>query len=297
MNGVKTPRVTFHLMSKDDAALKFPDLSCKAKSGDRKASLKAGQIIRLNYKGRDFESIIIDPDGLGKNQPTIGLGFRMMERYIGIPQATLSNWTVAGDSNPGEKHYKVPSGKTFSVIAQLGEDNNIFKVIDVANVYRLTQEILACPGKTRSETLAKIKQFVLNFNPKDFYLEVYKFLGIEIDVSQIDSYCAYERCLPIRIAERRNPEKAICQRLWEVEGGVTEVITPAGNIDLLTPTEVVEIKKVREWKHAVGQVLVYHTYYPSHTRRIHLFGNVHSSFMQMVEERCKILGIKVTWEI
>jgi len=29
MNGVKTPRVTFHLMSKDDAALKFPDLSCK----------------------------------------------------------------------------------------------------------------------------------------------------------------------------------------------------------------------------------------------------------------------------
>ena len=54
--------------------------------------MKSGDRITLVYEGKEFDVIIIDPDGLGKDQPSVGFGFNMMERYAGIPQSTLSTW-------------------------------------------------------------------------------------------------------------------------------------------------------------------------------------------------------------
>ena len=51
-----------------------------------------------------------------------------------------------------------------------------------------------------------------------------------------------------------------------------EVKTPAGCIDMLTSDAVIEIKRMRMWKQALGQVLAYSAYYPRHMRVIHLFG-------------------------
>ena len=39
-----------------------------------KLKLRTGQKITLDFEGRDFEAIVIDPDGLGKNRPSLGLG-------------------------------------------------------------------------------------------------------------------------------------------------------------------------------------------------------------------------------
>ena len=147
--------------------------NCKAKSCDRKASLKAGQIIRLNYKGRDFESIIIDPDGLGKNQPTIGLGFRMMERYIGIPQATLSHWAVADDLNQGQKLLKVPSGKTFRVIQTAGEDGNAYQVLEITNWVDMAVDVSKYPGKLRPATRNQVIDFLGWFAAEGLYAQAY----------------------------------------------------------------------------------------------------------------------------
>jgi hypothetical protein len=33
------------------------------------ANLKKGQLITLPYEGRDFEVVVIDPNGLGEDQP------------------------------------------------------------------------------------------------------------------------------------------------------------------------------------------------------------------------------------
>ncbi len=33
--------------------------------------------------------IVIDPNGLGTDQPSVGFGFRMVERYAGIPNTTF----------------------------------------------------------------------------------------------------------------------------------------------------------------------------------------------------------------
>lgn len=93
-----------------------------------------------------------------------------------------------------------------------------------------------------------------------------------------------------------NKEKIIQRMIMSQLGGKPEVITPAGKIDLLTDSELIEIKEAKKWKEAIGQVLVYGHYYPSHQKRIHLIGHVHSSIKLVIEKHCSKLKIVVTWE-
>jgi len=78
--------------------------------------------------------------------------------------------------------------------------------------------------------------------------------------------------------------------------GKREVTTLAGRIDVLTQTEVIEVKPVVAWKCALGQVLVYGDYYPSHQKRIHLFGETQESFLNMIRKHCGKRNVIVTWE-
>jgi DNA-binding transcriptional ArsR family regulator len=68
-------------------------------------------------------------------------------------------------------------------------------------------------------------------------------------------------------------ESQIRDSLKSQLGGLTEVKTPAGRIDLLTETEIVEVKRICDWKSALGQVLAYSAFYPEHRKRLHLFGS------------------------
>ena len=54
-------------------------------------------------------------------------------------------------------------------------------------------------------------------------------------------------------------------------GGEIEVETPFGYIDLLTGTKIIEIKNALHWKHALGQILSYSNFFPSHEKWIYLF--------------------------
>lgn len=67
------------------------------------------------------------------------------------------------------------------------------------------------------------------------------------------------------------PEKEVRDKLCEELGGEIEVKTPDGFIDILTKKEIIEVKCMKNWKHAIGQILVYGEYYPDHQKRIHLF--------------------------
>ncbi|MEG5049733.1 MULTISPECIES: hypothetical protein [unclassified Microcoleus] len=88
-----------------------------------------------------------------------------------------------------------------------------------------------------------------------------------------------------------------CQEKLATElTGETEVPTPAGNIDVLTPTEVIEIKHILGWKQAIGQILVYGKYYPSHKKRIHLFGETKEAYLRLIQSHTDDLEIMVTWE-
>ncbi|AOM63412.1 putative Kila-N domain-containing protein [Heterosigma akashiwo virus 01] len=44
-----------------------------------------------------------------------------------------------------------------------------------------------------------------------------------------------------------------------------------GIIDIITDTQLIEIKNIISWHHALGQVLIYSKFYPNLQKRIHLF--------------------------
>jgi hypothetical protein len=74
---------------------------------------RANQIVPLRYKRREIKSIIIDPNGLGPDKPSIGMGFRGMDRQIGISRQTLSDRVSEIEE---EKYLELSSGSTFRVM-------------------------------------------------------------------------------------------------------------------------------------------------------------------------------------
>ena len=94
----------------------------------------------------------------------------------------------------------------------------------------------------------------------------------------------------------RQTESEIRDTLKNIIGGETEVKTLAGKIDLLTNDEIIELKSIKSWKSALGQILVYGDYYPNHQKRIHLFGETQKSYLDMVIKHCKKRNVIVTYE-
>lgn len=88
-------------------------------------------------------------------------------------------------------------------------------------------------------------------------------------------------------------EREIQLKLQEILGGKIEVETETGFIDLLTSTEIIEIKSGKNWKHDLGQILIYALDYPEHSKRIHLF-DIEKD--EIISSRCKINDVTVTYE-
>lgn len=99
-----------------------------------------------------------------------------------------------------------------------------------------------------------------------------------------------------QLTSKDNIEQQVRDRLQSQLGGLIEVATPAGRIDLLTDTEIIEVKHVSEWKSAMGQVLAYSGFYPEHSKRIHLFGKKGELPTSTAITICSELGISVTFE-
>ena len=96
---------------------------------------------------------------------------------------------------------------------------------------------------------------------------------------------------------QKNVEAEITNLLFKQLGGLTEVSTSAGQIDLLTDVEIIEVKRINDWKAALGQILVYSAFYPEHRKRIHLFGR-RSELTKLpdIEAACLAFDVNVTAE-
>lgn len=134
------------------------------------AGMKKGQRITLSYEGREFDVIIIDPNGLGDGQPSVGFGFNMMERYGGIPQSTLSTWV---NRESEEKELRLPSGKVFRYIEITGEDGKPYNVVEASDWFALAVDLLVTPGRTAKGLRTKLGDFIGWFAVKGFYAESY----------------------------------------------------------------------------------------------------------------------------
>ncbi|MEB3161407.1 MAG: hypothetical protein VKL20_08105 [Synechocystis sp.] len=85
-------------------------------------------------------------------------------------------------------------------------------------------------------------------------------------------------------------------RLAEKLRGEKEVFTPVGRIDIVTDTEIIELKNAKHWKGAIGQIKSYGKFYPDHQPRIHLFGEITKTKLQQVQSICSAENIILTWE-
>ena len=100
-------------------------------------TIQSGDLVVVTYEDREFTAIVIDPNGLGEGEPSVGFGFRMAERHIGLAQPTLTKRVI---QIAGGEAFETPSGKTFRVIQIHGADGNNYKVIEVADWVELSMD-------------------------------------------------------------------------------------------------------------------------------------------------------------
>ena len=99
-----------------------------------------------------------------------------------------------------------------------------------------------------------------------------------------------------KLAPSDNTERLVRDRLKSELGGEVEVVTAVGRIDLLTESEVIEIKEINNWKEALGKILAYSAFFPEYSKRIHLFGRPNLAKLALAQATCSEFGITVTFE-
>lgn len=142
-------------------------------------AIKTGDLITLTFEDREFEAIVIDPDGLGKNCPSLGFGFNMMEKYGGLAKQTLSDWVTTKDQgiegvrNNGTRRLKLPSGMALRVSEISNFQNNEYLVLEISDWVSVAIDLIKNPGKTRKATKDKLVDFLGWFAVKGFYADAY----------------------------------------------------------------------------------------------------------------------------
>src|SRR5919202_4139360 len=134
------------------------------------SAVKAGKSIWVAYKSREIRAIVIDLNGLGIGQPTIGLGFCMIEEHIGIRQDTLSNWVVEKE---GSYSLKLPSGKAFRGVKMKSDDSNSYMIIEASDWVGIAKDLIKHPGKTKKNTINEVVDFLAWFAVDEFYAQAY----------------------------------------------------------------------------------------------------------------------------
>jgi hypothetical protein len=98
------------------------------------------------------------------------------------------------------------------------------------------------------------------------------------------------------VVSKNNIEMTIRDRMKEELGGAVEVLTAVGRIDLLTDTEVIEIKNINDSKQALDKLLAYSSFFSQHSKRIHLFGRLDIAKLAQATAMYKDFDITVTFE-
>lgn len=91
-------------------------------------------------------------------------------------------------------------------------------------------------------------------------------------------------------------ETTIRDSLASQINGQIEVSTVCGFVDILTPTEIIEVKSYKNWLKGVGQLMIYGQDFPDHQKRLHLFGKSSENKKLQIISYCTNLNIIVTFD-
>lgn len=96
---------------------------------------------------------------------------------------------------------------------------------------------------------------------------------------------------------RKRNESYYRDKLAKSLNGQIEVQVPTGRIDILTNNQIIEVKHIKRWKGALGQIIVYGDYYPNHQKRIHLFGENDDAQTLLIVQQCQKQNVIATFEM
>jgi len=119
---------------------------------------------------------------------------------------------------------------------------------------------------------------------------------VEKDMKRLEELGLLPGWVVLKTVNYSDVERQIRDRLKAELGGQVEVVTAVGRIDLLTESEVIEIKNINDWKGALGQILAYSAFFPEHGKRIHLFGKADLAKLALAQGTCSEFEIIVTFE-
>lgn len=89
-------------------------------------------------------------------------------------------------------------------------------------------------------------------------------------------------------------EKIIQKKLKKKLGGESEIETDDdGFIDILTESEIIEIKEYGDWKCALGQILAYGVYYPDNDKIIYLFDVPKKNNIKDIRKTCNKYDVQI----
>jgi hypothetical protein len=131
-------------------------------------------------------------------------------------------------------------------------------------------------------------------SPQDFLYSVPKTLNCsDAETRETSAH------LPISVSDdspfpltRDKTERLACESMARHLHGILEFTLSVGRIDVLTESTVFEVKQAHNWKHALGQVLVYGSQFPNRSKQIVLVGKV-DRFLDIAIEHCKPFGVSV----
>lgn len=94
-------------------------------------------------------------------------------------------------------------------------------------------------------------------------------------------------------SDKNQFELQCAEKLAKAVKGEREVVTLAGRIDVLSKDRLYELKMAENWKHALGQLLVYGFYYPAHQLVLVLVGNEAQKYLPMATKHCNRFDVCV----
>ncbi|MDM8566676.1 KilA-N domain-containing protein [Candidatus Halobeggiatoa sp. HSG11] len=108
---------------------------------------------------------------------------------------------------------------------------------------------------------------------------------------------AYQLYLGKKVSPKYQIEKdvknALIKKLQKIYGTEvkTEIAIETGFLDILTPKELIEVKNSKDWKAAVGQILIYGLSFPDRKKRIHLFDKKIENVLELSRKLVKNLKL------
>jgi hypothetical protein len=96
------------------------------------------------------------------------------------------------------------------------------------------------------------------------------------------------------IQNETNKHDLVSDKLAFINNGTREFILPNGTgvADVITDTEIIEVKPINEWKHGIGQLICY-TFESDKIKHLHLYGGIPT---KLIKDICKINNIILTYE-